>query len=241
MQFAAPGSQEENVGRLFLAAFVVIALPALPLGNYISYPFTILTTWYHEMGHGLTAMALGYEFQKLLIFANGSGLAQSSYAGDPGALRQAMVAAGGPLAPAMFGSGLIIASARRSWRLSALYLLAGLLLLSVMIWVRSLVGMIVLPLIALGLILLARKAADGWHRFCLQFLGLLGALSMFGQWDYLLTEQAVIAGRPMLSDTGAIEAHLFLPHWFWAISIVIIAAVMIVASLKYALRGRPRN
>ena len=46
-----PGSQGEQVGRLLLAVIVVIALPALPFGNYLIYPFMILTTWFHEMGH----------------------------------------------------------------------------------------------------------------------------------------------------------------------------------------------
>ena len=39
-----PGSQGEQVGRLILAVFVVIALPSLPFGTYLIYPFAILTT-----------------------------------------------------------------------------------------------------------------------------------------------------------------------------------------------------
>ena len=30
--------------------------PALPSGAYLIYPFVILTTWFHEMGHGLAAL-----------------------------------------------------------------------------------------------------------------------------------------------------------------------------------------
>ncbi|WP_379553447.1 M50 family metallopeptidase [Qipengyuania sp. DGS5-3] len=231
----APGSQAEQVGRLILAGFLVIALPSLPLGNYLIYPFTILTTWFHEMGHGLTAMALGFDFQRLVILSNGSGYAESLYPGDPGALKRAAVAAGGPLAPAVFGSLLILASARRKFWRPALYALAGLLILSVVIWVRSWTGLSVLPLVALALLAIAQRASNYWTRFTLQFLGVLGALSMFQQWDYLFTEQARIGGQTMLSDTGAIEASLLLPHWFWALAIIALAGLMIGASLKYAL------
>ena len=66
-----PGSQAEQVGRLILAVVVVLALPALPFGNYLMYPFVILTTWFHEMGHGLTALMLGQNFDQLQIFADG--------------------------------------------------------------------------------------------------------------------------------------------------------------------------
>jgi len=64
----------------------------------------------------------------------------------------------------------------------------------------------------------------------------LAALSMFMSWDYLFMEQANIGGQLILSDTGAIEANLFLPHWFWAMTLIVIATLMIGASLKYALR-----
>ena len=52
-----PGSQGEAIGRLVVAGLVVTMLPALPFGAYLIYPFAILTTWFHEMGHGLTALA----------------------------------------------------------------------------------------------------------------------------------------------------------------------------------------
>jgi len=235
-----PGSQAEQVGRLFLAAIVVVCLPSLPFGNYLIYPFMILTTWFHEMGHGLAAIASGQDFERLLIFANGSGIAESRLDGDAGPLTQAFIAAGGPLAPSAIGAILILASAhQRLWR-PALYALAGSILLSVLLYVRSTVGLTVLPLSAGVLALLAWRAPDGLVRFSLQFLGMLAALSMLRDFDYLFTEDAVIGGRAMKSDTGAIEQALLLPHWFWAASIILVSAVMIGASLKYALSDKRR-
>lgn len=241
-----PGSQGEIVGRLFLAVIVVIALPALPFGNYLIYPFMILTTWFHEMGHGLTALAFGQHFERLVIEANGSGVAESFVANDASRLTHAAIAAGGPLAPSLAGALLIIASAHaRIWR-PALWATAGAILLSVAIYVRSEVGILVLPLVAALLGLIAWRAPAGFVRFTLQFLGVLGAMSMLRDFDYLFTERTVIAGRAMLSDTGQIEAALGLPHWIWAGLIIAASAVMIGASLRYALderrlRAVPRN
>ena len=62
--FPRPQSQSEQVGRLIIAAALVLFLPQLPLGNYLLYPFAILTTWFHEMGHGLTALLLGWQFDQ---------------------------------------------------------------------------------------------------------------------------------------------------------------------------------
>jgi len=235
-----PGSQAEQVGRLFLAAVVVVCLPALPFGAYLIYPFSILTTWFHEMGHGIAAMATGQEFVRLLIYPNGSGVAESLLDHDAGALTKATIAAGGPLAPTAVGALLILASAHaRLWR-PALYALAAAIFVSVILYVRSTVGISVLPLTGAFFVLLAWKASDGVVRFSLQFLGMLAALSMLRDFSYLFTEEAVIGGRVMKSDTGAIEEALLLPHWFWAALILVISAVMIGASLKYALSDKRR-
>ncbi|MEM7702743.1 MAG: M50 family metallopeptidase [Pseudomonadota bacterium] len=239
-----PGSQAEQVGRLILAVVVVLALPALPFGTYLIYPFVILTTWFHEMGHGLTALALGQDFEQLKIFADGSGVAQSRIEADLSAFSRAAIAAGGPLAPCVAGSALILASAHeRLWR-PALWAMAGAIFASVIIYVRSPVGFFVLPLVGAAIGLMAWKGPDSLTRFTLQFLGVLGAMSMLRDFNYLFTEEAVIDGRRMLSDTGQIEAALFLPHWVWAAIILSICAVCVGGSLKYALnenrlRGRP--
>jgi len=230
-----PGSQGETVGRLFLAVILVIALPALPFGTYLIYPFVILTTWFHEMGHGLTALLFGADFERLVIYGNGSGVAQSMIAADSSVFTQAAIAAGGPLAPSMAGALLIVASAQpRIWR-PALWAVAGAILLSVALYVRSAVGVTMLPLVAALLGLVAWRASPGLVRFTLQFLGVLGAMSMLRDFDYLFTERTVIGGQAMLSDTGQIEAALGLPHWVWAGLILAVSALMIGASLKYAL------
>ncbi len=245
-----PGSQGEQVGRLLLAVIVVVALPSLPFGNYLIYPFMILTTWFHEMGHGLTAELLGQDFQRLVIYANGSGVAESLVETDASRLTHAAISAGGPLAPAFIGCILILASAhRRLWR-ATLVAMAIAIFASVIIYVRSEVGVAVLPLVGALLVLIAWRASDGFVRFSLQFLGVLGAMSMLRDFNYLFTEEAVIGGQRILSDTGQIEAALLLPHWVWAALIILISGLMTGASLKYALsekrlnppyRNRPKN
>lgn len=235
MRRVVPGSQAEQVGRLFLAAVLVVFAPHLPFGNFLIYPFLILGTWFHEMGHGLTALALGQEFDRLLIFADGSGIAESRIASDASPLVRAAIAAGGPVGPSFAGALLILASGRRRWWRAALLTLAGVIALSTLIWVRSLTGWIVLPLIAAGLAWLAWQAQGGLARFALQFLGMLAGLSMFLSWDYLFTESAVVGGQLILSDTGAIAASLLLPHWLWALLLTGFAALTIGGSLKLAL------
>jgi hypothetical protein len=237
-----PGSQTEQVGRLVLAGLVVIFLPALPFGNYLVYPFLILTTWFHEMGHGMAALAMGQEFRQLMIFPNGSGVAESAVSIDASRWVGVAIAAGGPLGPTMVGALLILASAReRLWRPS-LWLMAAAIILSVVIYVRSPVGYIVLPLVAAMLTLVAWRGKPGVARFTLQFIGLLAAMSMLRDFNYLFTREAVVGGQRILSDTGQIAALTGLPHWLWAGLILALSAAMVGASLKFALsEQRPRR
>jgi len=230
-----PGSQAEQAGRLVLAGLVVVMLPSLPFGNYLIYPFEILTTWFHEMGHGLTALASGQEFRHLMIYPSGSGVAQSLVAGDAPTWVPAAIAAGGPLAPAIAGALLIVASAHaKLWR-PVLWLMAAVILASVIIWVRSPVGYAMLPLVAACLALVAWRAGPALTRFTLQFLGVLAAMSMLRHFDYLFTAQAVIEGQAVLSDTGQMAAVTGLPHWLWAGLILLVSAVLVGGALKYAL------
>ena len=236
----APGSQAEQVGRLVLAVALVLFLPALPFGNYLIYPFVILTTWFHEMGHGLSALLMGQGFERLMIFADGSGVAEHSVSADASVFTRAVISAGGPLGPVLAGAGLIIASAHpHAWR-PTLWIVSIAILASTIIYVRSPVGYAVLPLVGAALALAAWKAPLGLTRFLLQFLGMLGASSMLADFNYLFTEQVAVGGETVLSDTGAIEQALFLPHWVWASLILLISAVIVGASLKYALSDKRR-
>ena len=235
-----PGSQAEQAGRLFLAAILVVFLPQLPLGNYIGYPFVILTTWFHEMGHGLTARLLGNSFEQLVILPGGSGFALSSIDVEASRVERAAIAAGGPIAPSLVGAMLILTSAKpRLWQ-AAFYTLAAVLVGSVLVWVRSWTGILVLPAMALMFVYVARAATPAIQRFILQFVGILAAMSMFHDWDYLFSQSAVINGQTMLSDTGAMEAQLGLPYWFWAGAIIFVSFAIVGMALKIALKANAR-
>ena len=240
IQPVAHGSAAEQLGRLFLAAVLVVFLPQLPLGNYIVYPFTILTTWFHEMGHGLTGLLLGNGFERLVIFPDGSGFAETVYPGRAGGLSRALVAAGGPLGPVIIGAALILASSRTQWWKPALLALAAIIALSALIWVRSATGLIVLPAIAAAFGWLALRAPAWAQRFALQFTGVMAAMSMLRDWDYMFSCRAEIGGRMMTSDTCAMQDALILPYWLWALLIIAVSAVIIGATLKYALAQQQR-
>lgn len=218
---------------LIAAAGLTVVLWQVPGGNYILYPFTILATWFHEMAHGLMALILGGGFSKLQVFQDGSGLA--TYTGplylEP--LSRAMVAAAGPLGPPVAGAGLILASRSMKAASLSLKVLAGLLLISTVIWVRSLFGIIAIPVLGLVVLLISVKGSAQVQRFAVQFLGVQACVSTYQQVGYLFTYSAGPLG---ISDTGQIQQVLLLPYWFWGALIAVTSFLILVQSLRVAYR-----
>lgn len=219
------------------ASVLTVVLWQFPFGNYILYPFSILATWFHEMGHGVTAMLLGGQFNRLLIFPNGSGLAFHGGALFLGPIGRALVSAGGPMGPAFAGAALILASRQFRTAHYGLLILGGLLMLSAVVWVRSLFGLIAVPLLGVLILAIALKAPRWFQGFSVQFLGVQACISTYHQVDYLFTYAANVGGRPSLSDSAQIAQNLLLPYWFWGGLMAIASLLLLVQSLRVAYRA----
>jgi len=204
------------------------------------YPFTILATWFHEMGHGLCAMLLAGSFVSLSLFPDGSGYALHSgtpLLGQPGL---ALIAAAGPLRPALAGALLILFSLRPRWSRLGLTGVALVTLLSALIWIRTVFGVSLMVLWALVLLLICSKKSERWHSLTLQLIGVQACISVFLNIGYLFTEKVRVSGRLVYSDTGQIAAALFLPYWFWAVLLTSLTLWLPAWSLARALRATGR-
>lgn len=217
-------------------AVATVLLWQFPIGSALLYPFTLLATWFHEMGHGLAAAALGGDFERLVIFADGSGYALSLIPADMTAMSHALIAAAGLLGPSVAGAIMIAGSRSKA---ATRWLLAGLgivLVLSTLIWVRSLAGWIVLPAFAVAAMLVAMSGKERLQRFTIELLGVQAAISVWRDLRYLFSEGGFVGGRYAPSDTAAIEDALLLPYWVWGGLITVVIVAMIWAALRFAVR-----
>ncbi len=185
------------------------------------------------MAHGLMALALGGSFQELVINQDGSGIARYTGPIALGSIGQALVAAAGPLGPVLAGSAIIVASRRTGASSIGLFILALAMLISALLWIRSLYGLISIPLIAGVILIIAAKAKPHIRVFVFQFLGVQACVSVFQQINYLFSYNAGPLG---LSDTGKIQNLLFAPYWFWGAMISLASAFLLFQSLRMAYR-----
>jgi hypothetical protein len=219
------------------AAVLFLISHYVPFGDVALYPLTLFTTWVHEMGHGLTALAAGGRFESLDIYRNAGGLA---YAYAPHGWPDALVAAGGLLAPPLVGAAIlaIVHGPRRSR-----ILLGGLavaLVASMILFVRTPVGIAAMSVVALALGAAAWKLEADHRVIACQVLGVVLALDTVTRMvGYAFMKEVTLQGKTTPSDVGIIARNLGGSHLWYGLAITIIALGLLALGLWWAWR-RPQ-
>ncbi|WP_375559014.1 M50 family metallopeptidase [Bernardetia sp. OM2101] len=221
--------QHSSLTGLLIAAVITVVLFNVPYGRYIIYPFNILGTWFHEMGHGLMALLWGGDFIQLEMSSDGSGVATTT---SSNMIARACVAAAGLMSPPIIGAILIMAGRTQKGSKIAMSILGGVLLVSVVFLVRSVFGIIAVSLWGALIMAFAFKLPTSYKPFVVQFLGVQAWASTFLSWDYMFSDSAKMG----VSDTQAIANLLILPYWFWGGAIALFAVFMLLVSLKIAFK-----
>ncbi len=201
--------------RVVLMASIglTVALWIIPFGNLVEWPLLIFSTFAHELGHGLAAIAVGGNFKAMLMYSDGSGVA--TYTVHAGRLGHATIAAGGLVGPALaaavcFGCGRTPRGAR-----TCLLAMGACMVLAEILVVRTPFGLVFVGLMA-GLFLAIGLYGPRWFaQVSLVFIGVQLALSVFSRADYLFTPVAETGSCVMPSDVAQIAEALLLPYWFW--------------------------
>ncbi len=230
-----------KIAAIFIGVFAIVTVIIwqIPGGNFILYPFTILGTWFHEMGHGLAAIFLGGNFIKLELFPDGSGVA--TYSGNLflGDLGKAFVAASGPLGPTFFGVILILSTRKQELAKFVLIILSILLIISLILWIRPVFsfGFIIIILFSILFFLVAFSKSSKLQIAFISFLGVQSIISVYSSLDYLFSPY----GDLLRSDTYVMQEILLLPYWFWAILILLISTIAFLYSFKILLFTKHSN
>lgn len=211
----------------------------LPHGSQLLYPLTILATYAHEMGHGLTALLVGAEFNRLVMFPDGSGFA--NWSGDVGRIARAMIAAGGLVGPSIAGASLLALSHRKELAKWILLLLGAVMLFSAVVVVRSLFGLLFVSAFGALFVVLSRASGGRWAPLTLQLVGVNLCLAIFKDVHYMFSEGGVIDGVKRMSDSAAIAEALFLPYWLWGALTALFSFVVLALGIYLAFRQQSKE
>lgn len=217
---------------ILLSAALTLGLYLVPFGQLLAWPLRLGATFVHELGHGLTAAALGGQFESLQIFGNGSGVARHS--GTASGLASGLVAMGGLVGPAVAGAALLTLArwpraSRVVWALVAIVMIAlGLTVLRGLATFAFAVAAVALSW------WMIRRASDEVARGGLVFLAVQLALSVLSNADYLFTDTAHTGAGTMPSDVAVMADALGGTYWVWgtvcgAVSLAVAVAAVVAA------------
>ncbi len=224
---ALPPTSNARARQAFVVAVIVtLALFVIPFGDLIGYPLVLLSTYAHELGHGLAALAVGAKFHQLEIYASAGGVATHSGAGSN--IARALISAGGLVGPALLAFALFL-SAPRPRLAKAMLVAFGIGCLAVdVIFVRNLFGAVFVGLLGVAALGIAFRTQAETARTVVVFLAIQLSLSVFSRGDYLFMKQADVGGgRVMPSDVQHISEALGAPYFVWGALIGLFSVVVL--------------
>jgi len=207
---------------LVVSVVATLALYLVPAGWYLSYPLLLISTVFHELGHGFGAWLSGGEFDEFNMFSDASGYAVTRTSGD---LSRAIVLMGGLVGPAVAAMVSFIAARRARLARYCLGAIGAWLLLSEILVVRSAFGLFFVGILGATCLAIAVRTSAQTAQIALTFMAVQLALSVFSRSGYLFAKSA---GRGLPSDVMQLSEVLAGPFWFWGVVCGVISLVCLI-------------
>lgn len=226
----------KKIYALGISSFITILFYIIPFLHILAYPFILLSTLVHEMGHGVGALLVGGNFHSFKMWFDASGVA--SISGNFGNFAKAFVAAAGLVGPAVVASIFFIGSKsiRRSQFILGFFSLV--LILSLIVVVRNLFGIGFVSLLAIFCFYCSFGRLKSYSQIVLSFLAIQLSLSVFSRSDYLFTQYAITNMGVMPSDVEQMSQALILPYWFFGGLCAIFSLLVLIIGFKNLLNNK---
>lgn len=219
-----------------LALFAAGAAALTILHTPFAYPFVLLTTVFHEVGHGLAALASGGEIEKIVIFADGTGYCQ--HRGDYGFWQRVIILSAGYLGSSLEGSFLLFLTLRlkRGGRIILTFLSLALFAVSAL-WVRNPFGFVTTICLAVALALAAWRLSDSASEllgiFLCAYVALFAA-STIGQ----IARHPFMGIQGGLTDQSKLAQLTNIPPMLWSLIWLAFAVVALALAIYMGVRRR---
>ena len=223
-------SSQQTLTLIGLAGLATLLIAFIPWLGWLNYPFRLLLTLVHELGHGLAALLTGGEFRGFVVYPSGAGLAYTA-----GGWRWVTIPAG-YVGVALFGAVLILLGRSQWWSRLALGLMGA-----AMIWLSLWYGVPTILSISLPIGLLttlsglvfggffvwvAWKATPGWIIFLLHLLAIQAGLTAFSDLMTVMGLSLNFFNAPA-NDARSMAELTFIPAIIWAVLWAGLAAILI--------------
>lgn len=221
-------------GRLLLITLLIIICMNIPFVKWVLYPFSIFSTFIHELCHGLAAVLAGGSISKLLIFSDTSGLAYTSV---PSSDRRGFVASAGYQGTAVIGCLLLIFRRTKRGPRSGTMAVAIMMMLSVLLWIRNWFGALFIFVMGLLLAAAAWFLPSYWMRNLYTGLTATCSMNAITHVHNLFGSNQMVNGEPSSTDAHTMAELKGGSYLLWALLWMFLAIFLTIVGILFAIPG----
>jgi len=210
----------KRLGVLMAVTVVIIAL----WGTWAVYPLKILVVFFHELSHGLAAMATGGRIVQVQVDAKQGGMCLTE-----GGSRFVSLSAG-YLGSLIFGGVLLLSASHMKHKNIPILVLGLLMFVASLVWVPIMsFGFFFGAAAGIALVAAAQKLPNTANEYLLMVIGLTSTLYA------VLDIKADILDRPELrSDAYMLAEHTGIPTIVWGAIWMILSICLAFVFLVFA-------
>lgn len=207
---------------IFTAIYLGLSYFGSETGRNLLYPIRVFVTFLHEFGHAAGALLIGGTVESIIIEPNAGGMTTTLGGNRP------ITIAGGYIGSALFGNIMVYVGAKRPRLVKPMTgLIIAILLITGIVWYKTVFTAVMLFLFAGGLFFAGFKSRMG--REVLIFLGLASVI-------YILQDTAYGPS----SDLAQFAREMrFIPAPGWMLIWFAIAIGILLLNLKLLLGAKP--
>jgi hypothetical protein len=221
-------------GRLLIIILLIIICMNIPIIKWILYPFTIFSTWIHELCHGLSAILVGGSISKIMIYPDTSGLAYT--AANPN--RRGFIASAGYQGTAITGCLLLLFRRTKRGPRTGTMIIALMMILSACIWIRNVFGFIFIFIFGIILVGGAWKLPSTYIKNVYIILAVTCSLNAITSVHDLFGSNYMVNGTVSTStDAHTMSDVVGGSYILWAVLWLFLAIICTLIGILFAIPG----
>ncbi|KPZ72468.1 MULTISPECIES: M50 family metallopeptidase [unclassified Shewanella] len=198
-------------GLFFFELLIAFLITKLPI---ISIPFKWFESYFHEISHGLAAIASGGIVTQIQLFPNGAGLCFTQGGFAP------FITFSGYFGAALWGYIIFLLATWRAGIKFTLGILGTTVLASLIFWARDLLTIFILISLAVVFLMPLKFNNFAWLNSLLRTLGLMIVLNA-------MASPTILFGLSTQGDAAKLSQLTWLPAWLWVIIWLVFSCTML--------------
>jgi len=205
--------------------------------RFVFAPFEFLSTWAHELGHGIGAVLGGGSFTNMQITPGYGGLAFCKWPTD---FSYALSLIMGLIGPSLAGFFVILFARRLDKSRAVLWVLTAALVLTGLFFSKDMFTRAVVIGLAVPIGVCAYWGNAYIRSFCAQIIGILFCVKAIAGFDYFFLDASKAVGGTdsHLADTQILAKYIWGPQIFWALVVTVLSLLILYFAARIATREK---